>query len=170
MLSFKLLSRFSSQSLVPIIDISKYLSSPDSGSNLSACKEIASAFHKYGALIVKDPRVKKEYNEDFIDMMEKYFYSRAQKYYAGQKVEDIFPEYGFQTGATPEYKELAKPHPEVIKACSGDNKPDTPEIPPYDAKWRYFWRIGERPVGDRDLDPPRFIPKDVPNFESNMVN
>jgi len=102
-------------------------------------------------------------------MMEKYFYSRAQKYYTGQPVEDIFPQYGFQTGATPEYKELAKPHPEMIKMYQEKNKPDTPETPPYDAKWRYFWRIGDRPVGDRTLDPPKFIPKDVPKFEFNMV-
>jgi len=102
-------------------------------------------------------------------MMEQYFYSRAQKYYKNQTVEDIFPQYGFQTGATPEYKELAKRHPEVIASTQGKNKPVTPEIPPYDAKWRYFWRIGERPAGDRSLDPPRYIPKDFPKFELNMV-
>ena len=169
MLSFKLLSRFSSQNAVPMIDVSHFLSSPDSASNISACKEVAAAFHKYGALIIKDPRVKKQYNEEFLDMMEGYFYSRSQKYYAGKPVEDIFPQYGYQTGATPEYKELAKPHPEVIKTAQGNNKPDTPENPPYDAKWRYFWRIGERPTGDRTLDPPKYIPKDVPKFEFNMV-
>lgn len=160
---------FSSQSKVPIIDVGNFLQNPDSSSNLSACKEIASSFHKYGALIIKDPRVKKEYNEEFLDMMEKYFYSRAQKYYKGQPVEDIFPQYGYQTGATPEYKELAKPHPKVIQSTKHEHKPDTPETPPYDAKWRYFWRIGERPAGDRTLDPPKYIPKDVENFEFNMV-
>ena len=160
---------FSSQSTVPIIDVSSFLSTPNSKANVSVCKEIASSFHKYGALIIKDPRVKREYNEEFLDMMENYFHSRGQKYYKGLPIEDIFPQYGFQTGATPEYKELAKPHPEVIESTHGKNKPDTPDQPPYDAKWRYFWRIGERPSGDRTLDPPRYIPKDFPKFEFNMV-
>lgn len=169
MLSHHILRRFFSTSTVPLIDITPFLTSPDSVSNIASCKEIASALHKYGALIIKDPRVKKDYNEKFLDMMEGYFSTRAQKYYKKQPIEDIFPQYGFQTGATPEYKELAKSHPEVIASTKGKNKPITPEIPPYDAKWRYFWRIGERPDGDRTLDPPRYIPKDVPEFEENMV-
>lgn len=170
MIAKRILRYFSSSAnTVPIIDVSDYLSNPNSASNISVCKEIVSSFHKYGALIIKDPRVKKDYNEEFLDMMEKYFYSRSHKYYANKPVEDIFPQYGFQTGATPEFKELAKPHPNVIQALDEKNKPDTPPTPPYDAKWRYFWRIGERPPGDRTLDPPRYIPKDVPNFEFNMV-
>jgi len=36
-------------------------------------------------------------------MMETFFSRRAVDHYAGRKVEDIFPNFDFQVGATPEF-------------------------------------------------------------------
>lgn len=161
------LFRFSFSSIqVPRVNLSPFLSG---STQLSNCEQILDSFHKYGCVIVDDPRVKPSYNDEFLNMMEKYFHSRAAQLYAGQKVDDVYPEYGFQTGATPEFKELAKPHPEVLNSYTGSNKATTGAKPEYDAKWRYFWRIGERPVGERSYDPPKCIPKDFPDFEMKMV-
>jgi hypothetical protein len=55
---------------------------------------------------------------------------------------DIYPETGYQTGATPELIERARDHSERISQYTSENKPITPQPPPSDQKWRYFWRIG----------------------------
>ena len=36
-------------------------------------------------------------------MMEEFFHRRSKDFYAGRPVADIYPEYDFQVGATPEY-------------------------------------------------------------------
>jgi hypothetical protein len=36
-------------------------------------------------------------------MMEKYFAKRAADYYSGKPISDIYPNYDFQVGATPEH-------------------------------------------------------------------
>ena len=56
---------------------------------------------------------------------------------------DIFPEYDFQVGATPEYAEKAREQQEVINKYSKENTAQTPQPPPFDAKWRYFYNIGD---------------------------
>ena len=65
---------------VPIIDLDIYLSSPDQEANAEIkqiCEAVSESLHKYGILIVKDPRVKQQDNSDYIDMMEEYFESRG---------------------------------------------------------------------------------------------
>ena len=37
------------------------------------CQKVAECFHKFGILLIKDPRVDFEDNENYIDMMEDYF-------------------------------------------------------------------------------------------------
>lgn len=61
------------------------------------------ALKDFGCLIIKDPRVKPQDNEQFLDMMERFFDSRSKEYYQG-KMRDIFPETAYQVGATPEFK------------------------------------------------------------------
>ena len=50
--------------------------------------------------------------------MEKYFAKRAADLYKGRIVADIYPNYDFQVGATPEYTEKARPHDELVKQYS----------------------------------------------------
>jgi hypothetical protein len=53
-------------------------------------------------LIIRDPRASEEHNEEYIDLMEKYFDSRGKMFYAGQSLDDIKPEYHYLVGACPE--------------------------------------------------------------------
>lgn len=93
---------------VPIIDVKAFLT--ESPSAKSDCKQVAEALHKYGCLVIKDPRVNQAQNDKFLDTLEKYFHTRSLDYYAQKPTKDIYPNYDFQVGATPEYKERAKDH------------------------------------------------------------
>lgn len=38
------------------------------------CQKVAECFHKFGILLIKDPRVDFKANDDYVDLMEDYFY------------------------------------------------------------------------------------------------
>lgn len=97
-LSTKLLFKCASIK-VPVIDVTAFLT--ESPSAKSDCKQVAEALHKYGCLVIKDPRVNQAQNDKFLDTLEKYFYTRAQDYYAQKPTKDIYPNYDYQVGATP---------------------------------------------------------------------
>lgn len=61
-------------------------------------KQVADIFIQTGILIVRDPRVKPEDNDSFLNLMEDYF---NQDY--DVKMQDSRPEYGYQVGVTPGY-------------------------------------------------------------------
>ena len=48
-----------------------------------------------------------------------------------------------------------------------ENKPHSKFPPDYDAKWRFFWAIGERPKEIAE-NIPQVIPADFPDWESRM--
>jgi len=133
------------------------------------CQKVAECFHKFGILIIKDPRVQMEQNEEYIDLMEEYFEKTGEKFYRGEDVDDIKAEWMYQVGATPEFIEKARDHSELIKSLNfaAQDKPTSPLEPIYDAKWRYMWKIGERPEGAAD-DFPQVIPRDFPDWELKM--
>ena len=85
--------------------------------------------------------------------METYFEKRAQVLYAGGQPEDIKPEHMYQVGCTPENVEMARPHEERLKSYTLENAAVSPIEPVFDAKWRYFWKIGERPDDAPDNFP-----------------
>lgn len=134
----KVVSSFSSLK-VPIVDVEPFLKGQAATQD---CKTVAEALKQYGCLIIKDPRVNQQENSQFLDMMEKYFSKRAADLYNGRVVADIYPNYDFQVGATPEYTEKARTHEDLTKGYTPENKAYTPNPPPFDAKWRYFWNIG----------------------------
>jgi len=103
-----------------------------------------------------------------VDLMERYFVKRGNSFYTGQKVEDIFPDLGYQTGATPEYIEKARDHCSLMKKFNKDDKPQSICPPEFDAKWRFFWRVGEKAFDDAFVDPPKTLPKDFPEWEPTM--
>lgn len=49
----------------------------------------------------------------------------------------------------------------------GENKPLSRFPPEYDAKWRFFWPIGERPEEIKN-DIPKVYPKNFPDWEQKM--
>lgn len=158
LLATKLSRFFSSKLSVPIVDVTNFVKGI--GNCEQECKTVAEALHKYGCLVIKDPRVDVAQNNRFLDMMEKFFQKRSEDYYAGRPVADVFPEHDFQIGATPEKAERARPHHETISTYTKKNKADTPQPPPHDSKWRYFWNIGD--VSKEVI--PNKPPKDFPEW------
>ena len=72
--------------------------------------KVAASLHKFGVLIVKDPRVNHSTNEEYIDMVEQYFEEQGEKYYRGEVLKDCHPELSYQTGITTESIEKARDH------------------------------------------------------------
>ena len=89
----QLLNRLSfafSQSIkIPIVDVSNFLT--ESGNYTKDCAAVADSLHKYGVVIIKDPRVNAEQNNKLIDLMEKFFQRRSEDFYAKRPVADVFP-------------------------------------------------------------------------------
>jgi len=89
------------------------------------------------------------------------------------KMQDCHPELHYQVGATPSHVELpiCKSDMECnerIATLDKENKP-LPITGP-DPKWRFFWRIGDRPKegGFEDLNAAPVIPKAFPQWERTM--
>lgn len=116
---------------------------------------------------MRDPRVNHNDNEEYIDMIERYFEKQGEKYYKGEPLDDCFPELSYQVGVTPEAIERARNHSRIVEDLADENKPLSKFPPELDAKWRFFWPIGERPE-EVNNDLPKVIPKDVPEWESTM--
>ncbi len=70
---------------------------------------------------------------------------------------------------TPQAIEKARDHGELLKLIPDEEKPMSPHPPEFDAKWRFFWPIGERPE-EISNDIPRTIPEDFPEWELRMDN
>jgi len=100
-------------------------------------------------------------------MMEKYFKDRGEKYYKGEILKDAKPEIFYQAGVTPELKERARNHIKLVDSYADVHKPMSPFPPMYDAKWRFFWNIGERPA-EKQSSFPKVIPGDFAEWEKKM--
>ena len=69
---------------------------------------------------------------------------------------------------TPEKVERARNHFEKVKHLPPENYPQSQFPPTYDAKWRYMWKIGQRPEESGD-NFPQVVPKgDFPNWGDKM--
>lgn len=128
---------------------------------------MAACFHKFGIILFKDPRVNHQTNEEYIDMVENYFDDVGQRFYKGETLKDCFPELSYQTGVTPESIEKARDHSLLVQSIPETEKPMSPFPPEFDAKWRYFWPMGERPAEIRD-EIPKHIPEGQPMWEEKM--
>ena len=56
-----------------------------------------------------------------------------------------------------------------MKRYTEENKPVSPVEPIFDAKWRFMWKIGERPANAAD-NFPQVVPKDFNDWEQKMDN
>jgi len=85
-------------------------------------------------------------------------------------MKDVHPELSYQLGATPEDTEVPRDHLDKISEVSKDphNAAHVPKGA--DPKWRYFWRIGERPQSTSfpELNAPPVIPEDFPDWSAVM--
>jgi hypothetical protein len=57
--------------------------------------KVAASLHKFGVLLVKDPRVDHRTNEDYLDMVEEYFEEQGKLHYAGEVLKDCHPELSY---------------------------------------------------------------------------
>ena len=125
------------------------------------CRDVAECLKRSGALVVRDPRVESHHNARFLDVMESYF---GQSY--EEKMKDARPNLHYQVGITPEGIERPRCLNDaaignIISTLSKDER--NAPVPPLgpDPKWRYFWRLGERPTSTRfqELNADPVVPE-----------
>jgi isopenicillin N synthase-like dioxygenase len=102
----------------PIVDLSGYLTDQKTAS--TECQTVAYLLKKFGFICVKDPRVNNKHNDEFLDMMEKY-YEQSDEI----KAKDIRKEVFYQVGLTPARIELARNRCELIANLDRTEKPLT---------------------------------------------
>jgi len=146
-----------------VIDASNFLKDKTSEAAIADCKKLAETFKITSCLIIKDPRVTEEDNNKFLDMMESYYNLPHDL-----KMKDVHPEISYQLGATPEFTEVPRDHNDKMSELSKDNSATPPKGA--DPKWRYFWRIGERPTNTKypELNAPPVIPNNFPEWPQVM--
>jgi isopenicillin N synthase-like dioxygenase len=152
---------------LPVINLDPYLNKESNSESVwqSECTAIAHCLTKYGCLVIKDPRVTMKDNDAFIDQMEQYYEQPKNV-----KLEDIRPEVFYQVGATPDGVEQARDHCARVKLLDDADRPLTMCPPEADPKWRFFWRMGEKPPKTEfaSLNMPQVIPKSFPNWGKVM--
>ena len=151
----------------PIIDMEAFLDRENNANWELECRKVAYSFHKFGICVVRDPRVQHQDNDTYIDMVERYFEAISEDYYNGGQLADSRPELSYQTGVTPESMEKARNHEAIANSLPESDKPLTLYPQAFDAKWRFFWPIGERPQSIEN-DLPKVIPENFPDWETKM--
>mmetsp|Transcript_4660 Transcript_4660/g.7017 ORF Transcript_4660/g.7017 Transcript_4660/m.7017 type:complete len:364 (-) Transcript_4660:26-1117(-) len=159
-----------------VVDLKPFLSyleeNPDysqlSPELLEECTKVVDSFHHTGVLVIRDPRVNENDNWNFIDMMERYYERAGTQFYNGEKVAEVHPELHFQAGATPEGQERARNHCTRMQALPEGDKAISECPPQFDAKWRYFWRIGEFADSESDYEFNNVSPEDFPEWSQIM--
>jgi isopenicillin N synthase-like dioxygenase len=66
--------------------------------------------------------------------------------------------------------ERPRNHKDIIDKLTEENKPVSATTPVFDAKWRFFWRIGPQPPSTRfpSLNPQPVIPAEFPEWKDIM--
>jgi len=94
---------------LPVIELAPLISlgpaEAPSDALLAEARAAIDALHRYGVLIVRDPRAPAEANARFLDMLERYF---GQDEAAKDK--DVRKDVYYQVGRTPERTELPRNH------------------------------------------------------------
>eukprot|EP01133_Synstelium_polycarpum_P003764 gene3764-4339_t len=146
-----------------IIDIANFLANPESAESLQDCKNLVRTLQETSCLVIKSPNVNEADNSRFLDMMEQYY---AQPVEALMK--DVHPEWSYQLGATPEFTEKPRDHSDVIRKLKPQYAAHAPRGA--DPKWRFFWRIGDRPeeTAYPELNCPPVIPEKFPQWQEVM--
>lgn len=154
---------------IPVIDVGCWLNEAADDSALAAkqteCEKVAQALHQYGIVCVRDPRVSTADNDRFLDMLEQYFEQPEDA-----KLADARKEVSYQVGATPNHTELPRDHCERMKAFKDADKPLSLCPPELDPKWRFFWRMGERPSDTKygELNAAPVVPASFPQWPEVM--
>jgi len=147
----------------PVVDLNKYLNKQAGWEE--ECKKASDLLNKYGCFVVQDPRVSEKDNSTFIDMMERYYDQPRDV-----KLKDIRPEVYYQVGSTPDLVEQARNDCSKVDKMKDEEKPLTLCPPEADPKWRFFWRMGERPpqTSFESLNSAPVIPYAFPEWAKVM--
>lgn len=156
---------------LPVVDLEPLLMM--SGGDLTNMNEnikkeaskAALGLHKYGLLVIKDPRATEEGNNRFLDMLERYFEQDDEV-----KMEHVRKQYHYQVGTTPGFTELPRNHCNRIKKFKGTDAPLSVCPPEKDPKWRFFWRVGPRPTETnfKQLNAEPVVPETIPEWKDVM--
>lgn len=155
---------------LPVFDLSVYIQEEDTSSSEAQqlCIAMAKCLQLRGALVIRDPRVEQSANDRFLDLMERYFSQKKE-----QKMRDVRAELAYQVGATPSGVERPRclndaKLLERAKVLSEGNRPTIPTKA--DCKWRFFWRVGDRPRESRfkELNADPVIPEGFPLWKEVM--
>ncbi|KAG2443486.1 hypothetical protein HXX76_001839 [Chlamydomonas incerta] len=160
-----------SADVLPVFDIGAVLGKrPDeyNAEDLALCQGIAQCLHQTGCLIVRDPRVPAGMNDQFLDLLERYFGQPTER-----KLEDCRPHLDYQVGATPPGTEVPRcvvdpALQEQLRRLQSGNQATTPTGA--DAKWRFMWRVGPRPAHTAfpELNAEPVVPKAFPEWRGLM--
>lgn len=128
-------------------------------------RQITDCFRRTSCVIVKDPRVLSSDNDNFLNLMEKYFTQTT-----ATKSVDARPELHYQVGLTPEGVEIPEAvyDPSSIEKLGAIAEEDRPRIPSGpDPKCRYMWRIGPRPPNTAfyEMNAAPVIPEGFPEWK-----
>lgn len=154
---------------LPIIELGHWFDrakSEDAAKAAAAeAARVAESLHLYGLLIVRDPRANEKDNDVFLNMLERYFEQPEE-----EKNVDVRKELHYQVGATPSRVELPRDHCDRMKAFVETDKPLSLCPPEKDPKWRFFWKLGERPAETEfpELNAAPVIPKAFPEWTEVM--
>ena len=127
--------------MLPVIDLDAFLKTKDT----DQARAVASCLHETGVLVVRDPRVSPADNDEFMNLMEEYF---GQAYDAKVPV-DARPALHYQVGVTPDGVEVpfCAHDSTCLEEMSNQPQKHRAHLPKgADPKWRFFWRLGERPA------------------------
>lgn len=151
-----------------IVDLSHFLRDPSCAAAKEACDALATSLKETGIVILKDSRVTMEDQATFLDMMEDYFAQPEEK-----KMPDVREALHYQVGATPSMVEIpiCKADEECQARIEGMPEEHRPlKISGPDPKWRFFWRIGNRPKegGFEALNAEPVLPAAFPQWKETM--
>ena len=112
------------------------------GAGAGAGAAVARGLREHGALLVRDPRCSAADNGAFLDLLEQYWAQPAEA-----KLEDERPGLLHQVGVLPAGMELPRPCRAALAAQAPSDRAAESSGP--DPKWRFHWRLGERPARTR---------------------
>mmetsp|Transcript_60355 Transcript_60355/g.167096 ORF Transcript_60355/g.167096 Transcript_60355/m.167096 type:complete len:462 (+) Transcript_60355:43-1428(+) len=146
---------------LPVFDLGPIIAAQkgtEDAALLQACKDMANCLHETSCLVVRDPRVSEGDNTKFMEMMKRYYAQDDES-----KKADAFPDIHYQVGVTPAgvEKAVCASDPKCIAemdAMPEDHRPLRPKAA--DPKWRFFWRVGPRPLDSKfpDLNAAPVVP------------
>ena len=150
---------------IPLVDINGYLNGEPSK---HAAIALTKSLEEYGAVLIRDPRVSAADSASFVDMMEQYFAQSRE-----EKLLDVRPQYAHQVGATPDHTERPRDNSEFAVDLAPEHRPlSNPSARAKDPKWRFFWRIGERPTNTKfpALNAPPVVPRAFADNWKNVMD